>query len=38
MPAALRIFDGDSNTGITNAPWYGDNTGTLSYAITYVGP
>ena len=31
----LRIFDGQS--GVPQA-WYGDNTGELNYAITYVGP
>lgn len=42
MPLAgtvnLAVFDGDSNPPPELMPWYGDNTGTLNYAITYVGP
>ncbi|HSC92421.1 MAG TPA: hypothetical protein VLB86_12260 [Gaiellaceae bacterium] len=33
----LGIFDGDSTIPM-QMPWYGDNSGTLSYEITYVGP
>ena len=29
----LRVFDGDSNTGIPNIGWYGDNLGTLAVEI-----
>ncbi len=34
----LRIFDGDSNTNTVMPAWYGDNTGSLNYTITYLGP
>jgi hypothetical protein len=34
----LRIFDGDGNTQTLMPSWYGDNSGTLNYTITYVGP
>jgi hypothetical protein len=33
----LAVFDGDSNTSTKDAAWYGDNIGSLSYTITYVG-
>ena len=33
----LAVFDGDSNTNTKDAGWYGDNSGSLSYTITYVG-
>lgn len=33
----LAVFDGDSNTNTKEASWYGDNVGTLSYTITYLG-
>lgn len=35
----LRVFDGDANSGpdATNAGWYGDNSGSLSFTITYLG-
>ena len=33
----LAVFDGDSNTNTKDAGWYGDNGGSLSYTITYVG-
>jgi hypothetical protein len=33
----LAVFDGDSNTNAKNAGWYGDNSGSLAYTITYVG-
>jgi hypothetical protein len=33
----LGIFDGDSTIPM-QMPWYGDNSGTLNYEITYVGP
>jgi hypothetical protein len=33
----LAVFDGDSNTNAKDAGWYGDNTGSLAYTITYVG-
>jgi hypothetical protein len=32
---ALGIFDGEA--GVPVAGWYGDNTGSLSYTITFVG-
>ena len=42
MPLAgtvnLAVFDGNSNPPPDVMPWYGDNTGSLTYAITYVGP
>jgi hypothetical protein len=34
----LAVFDGDSNTNTKNPGWYGDNSGSLNYTITYVGP
>jgi hypothetical protein len=33
----LAVFDGDSNTNTKTPGWYGDNTGSLSYTITYLG-
>jgi hypothetical protein len=35
----LNVFDGDSTGGNTvpNSGWYGDNSGSLSYTITYLG-
>ena len=33
----LAVFDGDSNTGTKDAGWYGDNSGSLNYTITYLG-
>ena len=33
----LAVFDGDSNTNIKEAGWYGDNSGSLNYTITYLG-
>lgn len=36
----LRVFDGDSNGPGASVPvpsWYEDNTGSLSYTITYLG-
>ena len=33
----LAVFDGDSNTNTKDAGWYGDNSGSLNYTITYVG-
>lgn len=35
----LNIFDGDSTGGNTtpNSGWYGDNVGSLSYTVTYLG-
>jgi hypothetical protein len=33
----LAVFDGDSGTNIKNAGWYGDNVGSLTYTITYLG-
>jgi hypothetical protein len=33
----LAVFDGDSNTNAKDAGWYGDNSGSLDYTITYVG-
>lgn len=32
---ALAVFDGEA--GVPVAGWYGDNTGSLSYTITFVG-
>ena len=32
----LAVFDGDSTT--KEAGWYADNSGSLNYTITYVGP
>jgi hypothetical protein len=34
----LAVFDGDSTTNTKDAGWYGDNSGSLNYTITYVGP
>jgi hypothetical protein len=36
---SLRVFDGDASGGslLDNAGWYGDNAGSLSYTITYLG-
>ncbi len=31
----LAVFDGDATK---DASWYADNSGTLNYTITYVGP
>ena len=33
----LAVFDGDSNTNTKEASWYGDNSGSLNYTITYLG-
>ena len=33
----LGVFDGDSNTNIKDAGWYGDNVGSLSYTVTFLG-
>jgi hypothetical protein len=34
----LNVFDGDATSGLAyNASWYGDNVGSLSYTITYLG-
>jgi hypothetical protein len=33
----LAVFDGDSNTNTKVPAWYGDNVGTLSYTVTYLG-
>jgi len=35
----LRVFDGDATSGsLVDSPgWYGDNAGSLSYTITYLG-
>ena len=33
----LAVFDGDSTTNTKDAGWYGDNSGSLNYTITYVG-
>jgi len=35
----LNVFDGDSTGGNTvpNSGWYGDNSGSLTYTITYLG-
>ena len=33
----LAVFDGDSSTVTKDAGWYGDNSGSLNYTITYVG-
>jgi hypothetical protein len=33
----LAVFDGDSNTNTKVPGWYGDNLGSLSYTITYLG-
>lgn len=42
MPLAgtvkLAVFDGNSNPPAAVMPWYGDNSGSLTYAITYLGP
>lgn len=42
MPLAgtvnLAVFDGNSNPPPEAMPWYGDNSGSLTYAITYLGP
>ena len=34
---ALRVFDGYSTTNTIDQGWYGDNSGTLSYVIKYLG-
>ena len=37
-PVNLAVFDGDSTTNIKGgADWYGDNSGSLNYTITYLG-
>lgn len=33
----LAVFDGDSNTNTKVPGWYGDNTGSLNYTVTYLG-
>jgi len=33
----LAVFDGDANTNTKNLGWYGDNSGSLNYTITYLG-
>ena len=33
----LAVFDGDGNTNTKDAGWYGDNSGSLNYTITYLG-
>lgn len=33
----LAVFDGDSNTNTKNPGWYGDNSGLLSFTVTYLG-
>ena len=34
----LAVFDGDSNTNSEgHAGWYGDNSGSLNYTVTYLG-
>ncbi len=33
----LSVFDGDSTTNTKEAAWYGDNSGSLNYKITYLG-
>ena len=33
----LAVFDGDSNTNTKDSGWYGDNSGSLNYTITYLG-
>ena len=33
----LAVFDGDSTTNTKDAGWYGDNSGSLNYTITYIG-
>ena len=35
LDIALSVFDGEA--GVPVAGWYGDNTGSLSYTITFVG-
>lgn len=35
--ANLAVFDGDATTNTKNTGWYGDNSGMLSYTITYLG-
>ena len=39
LPGAvnLAVFDGDSSTNTKDAGWYGDNSGSLNYTITYLG-
>lgn len=37
-PVSFLIFDGDSNTGIANPGWYGDNSGSLSVDIYSCNP
>ena len=33
----LAVFDGYSQTDVKEAGWYGDNSGSLNYTITYLG-
>ncbi len=33
----LAVFDGDSDTNTKDAAWYGDNSGSLNYTVTYLG-
>jgi hypothetical protein len=34
----LNVFDGDATSGYSYNPgWYGDNVGSLSYTVTYLG-
>ncbi len=37
-PVNLLVFDGDSNTGIVNPGWYGDNSGSLTVDIYSCTP
>jgi hypothetical protein len=34
----LGVFDGDPSANTKNTGWYADNSGSLNYAISYVGP
>lgn len=34
---SLRVFDGDSNTNEIVESWYGDNSGSLSYVVKFLG-
>jgi hypothetical protein len=34
----LAVFDGNSNANTKEAGWYGDNSGSLNYTVTYIGP
>ena len=36
-PVNLAVFDGDTNTNTKDLGWYGDNSGSLNYTITYLG-